>query len=118
MADFTLSPATEADFERLLALKNEVQRPHLERVGRYEPQRSRDKFRAGFERAETRLIHVEGVFAGCIGLTHSDGGVEVENFYIASGFRGQGLGEAVIRGSRTTTNLFPNPCTNLFSSLS
>lgn len=97
MADFTLSPAKDADFERLLELKNTVQRPHLQRVGRLEPQRSRDKFRAGFELSEMRLIHVEGAFAGCIGLTRAEGVVEVENFYIAQEFQGNGLGGAVMR---------------------
>ncbi|EDP64859.1 hypothetical protein BAL199_05344 [alpha proteobacterium BAL199] len=34
-------PATEADFERLLELRIRVLRPHLERVGRFDPARAR-----------------------------------------------------------------------------
>ena len=42
-------PASEADFEPLLALRIDVMREHLERVFRYSPERARQFFRAAFD---------------------------------------------------------------------
>ena len=50
--------ASEADFERLLALRVLVMRPHLERIGRFHPERARARFREAFDPAHMRLILV------------------------------------------------------------
>ena len=40
MTDWRFGPVREADFEPLLALRMEVMREHLERVGRFFPPRA------------------------------------------------------------------------------
>jgi hypothetical protein len=49
-------PASEADFEPLLALRIEVMREHHERVFRYKPSRARRIFREHFDEPGMRLI--------------------------------------------------------------
>src|SRR3546814_17215914 len=74
-------PAAEADFETLLALRIRVLRPHLERVGRFDPERARRYFREGYDPGHLRLILVAGAFAGCVALKPAADGLELENFY-------------------------------------
>ncbi len=92
----TFAPASEADFERLLALRVEVMRPHLERIGRYHPDRARARFREAFEPAHFRLIEVGGAFAGCVSLKAEGDHYELGQFYLAPARQGRGLGGKVL----------------------
>lgn len=98
MTDFTLQPACEADFERLFALRLVAMRESLERLGRFDPERARLRFREGFDPAHTRLIHHDGALAGCVTLRPGeDGALWVEHFYLYPEAQGRGLGAAVMR---------------------
>ncbi len=96
--DFAFAPAAEADFERLLALRLLVMRAHLERIGRFDPARARQRFRDGYAPIHTRLILVAGELAGCIALIPDESGRELTNFYLYPGHQGAGLGSAVMAG--------------------
>ena len=96
MPVITFAPAQADDFERLLALRLAVMRPHLERLGRFEPDRARARFAEGFSPEHTRLIHLDGVFAGCVTLKPAVGGAEIEHFYLETGRQGQGIGGVVL----------------------
>jgi len=89
-------PASEDDFERLLELRIRVLRPHLERVGRFDPERARRYFRAGYDPTHLRLILVDGGFAGCVALKPAGDGLELEHFYLDDGVQGRGVGGAVL----------------------
>ena len=89
-------PASEADFERLLALRILVMREHLERLGRFEPERARARFRAGFAPGQLLLIYQDGAFAGCVSLKPEDEALLLEHFYLLPGSQGRGLGAAVL----------------------
>ena len=73
-------PAVAEDFEWVLALRIRVLRPHLERVGRFDPDRARCYFAAGFAPEHLRLIHVDGGFAGCVSFRRTDDGFTLEHF--------------------------------------
>lgn len=90
-------PATEADFETLLALRIRVLRPHLERVGRFDPERARRYFREGYDPSSLRLIDVDGAFAGCVALKPDGDGLVLEHFYLDDAVQGRGIGGAVLR---------------------
>ena len=66
MTDFRFHPATEDDFERLLALRIAAMRPSLERIGRFEPARARERFRSGFLPDFMRLIVDGETLLGCV----------------------------------------------------
>jgi GNAT superfamily N-acetyltransferase len=87
------SPAREADFEPLLALRMLALRESLERVGRFDPARGRARFRDGFSPEHTLLIHDDGVFAGCV-TVRDEGPREtwLENLYLRPGIQGRGVG--------------------------
>lgn len=90
-------PATEDDFESLLDLRLRTMRAHLERIGRFDPVRARQRFRRGFSPAYTRLILADGGVAGCVTLKPVPTGLEIEHFYIEPALQGAGLGSGVLR---------------------
>ena len=89
--------ATEADFEPLLVLRTEVMREHLERVGRYTPERSRQMFRTHFNEAGTRLILWDGVRVGCVGFRKHDHEIRIDSFYLERRLLGSGLGTKILK---------------------
>ena len=94
---FAFAPVTAADFDELLALRIATMRASLERIGRFDPQRAAERFRATFRPADTRRIVVDGVAAGCVGLwAEPVDAMRVEHFYLSAPFQGRGLGSAVL----------------------
>lgn len=90
-------PASEVDFERLLELRIRVLRPHLERVGRFDPERARRYFRESYDPTHLRLILLDGAFVGCVALKPSGDGLVLEHFYLDDAVQGYGVGGAVLR---------------------
>jgi hypothetical protein len=62
----TLAPATAGDAEALVALRIAAMRASLERIGRFDPGRARERFLAGFSPAHTRHIVVAGERVGFV----------------------------------------------------
>ncbi|QYC38272.1 Acetyltransferase (GNAT) family protein [Nonomuraea coxensis DSM 45129] len=86
-------------------LRAVVMRADLERLGRYDEHRVRQRLRDGFLPAHTWVIEVDGVFAGCVALRpagdgEGDGrssGYWLEHFYLDPTAQGSGIGSAVLR---------------------
>lgn len=98
MADWELRPASEEDVEPIAELRAVVLRADLERLGRYDEQRVRQRLRDGFTAAHSRVIEVGGAFAGCVALRPSAGALWLEHFYLAPHLQGRGIGAGVLRG--------------------
>jgi GNAT superfamily N-acetyltransferase len=97
--NWTLRPATTADLEPLAELRAVVMRPDLERLGRYDAHRVRQRFRDSFSPEHTRIIQVDGERAGSITLRPAavGGGQRLlEHFYLDPRHQGRGLGTAVL----------------------
>ncbi|MEU6343977.1 GNAT family N-acetyltransferase [Streptomyces sp. NPDC046977] len=97
MAEWEMRPAAAADVEAVAELRAVVLRADLERLGRYDGQRVRQRLRDGFTPAHTRVIEVGGAFAGCVALRPSAGAHWLEHFYLAPHLQGVGIGTAVLR---------------------
>jgi len=94
---FAFAPAGPDDLEALIALRIAAMRPNLERVGRFEPQRARQRFIDGFRPDHTRRIEVDGKLAGCVAMgPAADGDLWLEHFYLFPEHQGCGLGAAVM----------------------
>lgn len=71
--------------------------PQLARIGRLDPARSAARFTREFRPGATRLIDVDGAFAGCV-TVYEDGDARVlEHFYLRPEHQGRGLGGEVLR---------------------
>ncbi|WP_250008425.1 GNAT family N-acetyltransferase [Actinoplanes sp. M2I2] len=92
-----MRPASAADVEAVAELRARVLRADLERLGRYDEQRVRQRLRDGFAPAHTRVIEVGGVFAGCVALRPAADAHWLEHFYLAPHRQSSGIGTAVLR---------------------
>ncbi len=95
-SDWSLRPASMADVEAVAELRAVVLKADLERLGRYDEQRVRQRLRAGFTPAHTWTIEVSGALAGCVALRPAAGAYWLEHFYLAPHLQGGGIGSAVL----------------------
>ena len=109
MDEWRFGPVSEADFEPLLALRIEVMREHLERVGRFTPERSRAVFRSHFDEPGLRLIIVGDEVAGCVGFRNGPDFVTLDSFYLAARFQNEGLGSRIFKALLAESDALGKP---------
>ncbi|MFD3497927.1 GNAT family N-acetyltransferase [Streptomyces sp. NPDC058678] len=97
MVDWDIRPASVADVEAVAELRAVVLRADLERLGRYDEHRVRQRLRDGFDPSCTWVIEVGGVFAGCVALRPAGDAHWLEHFYLAPHLQGSGIGSGVLR---------------------
>ncbi|NYV76157.1 GNAT family N-acetyltransferase [Streptomyces sp. UH6] len=94
---WALRPAVPADVETIAELRATVLRPDLERLGRFDEHRVRQRFRDSWAPAHTSVVTADGSFAGSVTLRPAEDGRVLEHFYLDPGRQGRGLGTAVLR---------------------
>jgi GNAT superfamily N-acetyltransferase len=92
----TLSAASAADVEALVALRISAMRPSLERIGRFDAQRARQRFMAGYTVAATRHIVVDGRRVGFVVLKTGAAQWLLDHLYLRPESQGRGIGAAVL----------------------
>ncbi|MEU6139452.1 GNAT family N-acetyltransferase [Streptomyces sp. NPDC047081] len=83
--------------EPIVELRAIVMRPDLERLGRFDEHRVRQRFRDSFIPEHASVVLVDGAFAGCVALRPAEDEHWLEHFFIAPEVQGRGLGSAVLR---------------------
>lgn len=91
---FNFVSASDAD--ALADLRVEAMRESLERIGRFDPQRARSRFLAGFAPEVTREIRVGGERAGFFALRTEPGGLLLDHLYVRPSHQSRGIGSAVL----------------------
>jgi GNAT superfamily N-acetyltransferase len=92
----SLAPAGEGDFEALLALRMAAMRESLEKVGRFDPQRARERLSRGYLPAYTRHILQNGELVGFVVLVPREQDWLLDHLYIHPSGQGQGIGSWVL----------------------
>jgi GNAT superfamily N-acetyltransferase len=92
----SLAPAGEGDFEALLALRMAAMRESLERVGRFDPQRARERLSRGYLPAYTRHILQEGELVGFVVVVPREKDWLLDHLYIHPNAQGAGVGSWVL----------------------
>lgn len=92
-----MRPASMSDVSAVAELRAVVMRPDLERLGRYDEERVRQRLLDNFEPTHTRIIEVDGEFAGCVALRQAEDANWLEHFYLAPHLQGSGIGSGVLR---------------------
>ena len=95
-APFTLQPVQASDFEDLLALRLRAMRESLQRIGRYDEQRARERLAAGFDPSVTQHIMVDGQRVGFLVLKTLSHALRVDHLYIDPPAQSRGLGGRVL----------------------
>jgi GNAT superfamily N-acetyltransferase len=94
---FRFEPAAADDAEALVALRIAAMRDSLEQLGRFDPDRARDRFLATYAPAHGRWVIVDGARAGFVQLRPDDAGLKLDHCYITPAWQGRGIGSAVLR---------------------
>ncbi|MFE4198633.1 GNAT family N-acetyltransferase [Paenarthrobacter sp. NPDC056912] len=97
MPDFILRQCVASDAAWIAELRAVVMRPDLERLGRWDPVRVRERFLNAFQPEHTSVIHTDGVDAGVIAVRPEPDARWIEHFFVAPAHQGKGLGAAVLR---------------------
>ncbi|MEU5253610.1 GNAT family N-acetyltransferase [Streptomyces longwoodensis] len=92
-----LRSAVAADVEVIAELRATVMRADLERLGRYDDHRVRQRLRDSFSPQYTSVIMLDRGLAGCVTVRPAGGRQWLEHFYLAPHCQGRGLGSAVLR---------------------
>jgi len=96
-AALAIAPVADTDFDRMADLRDLAMRPSLEQLGRYDPERSRLRLRAGFVPACMRWIRHAGQDVGFYSLRAEDGAWRLDHLYLHPDAQGRGLGSAVLQ---------------------
>lgn len=92
----TFVPASIADGEALASLRVAAMRESLERIGRYDPQRARQRFLATYDPACTWQLRHGGALAGFYVLRPQADYLLLDHLYLAPECQRQGMGAAVL----------------------
>ena len=91
-----LRPAEPGDVEALVALRIEAMRESLERVGRFDPGRARERFVSGFSAEHTRHIEADGERVGFVVAKPQADFMLLDHLYIRPGSQGRRIGAIVL----------------------
>jgi GNAT superfamily N-acetyltransferase len=96
-SEWSLRTASARDAQWIAELRAVVLRPDLERLGRFDPVRVRQRFHTAFEPASTQVVVVDDEEAGSIAVREDESSLWIEHFYLRPGLQGRGVGSAVLR---------------------
>lgn len=95
-AMLSLAPVAAGDFDEMAAIRIEALRESLERLGRFDPVRARERLAAGFAPEHMRHIVADGQRVGYITLRPASGPaprtLQLDHLYIRPVFQGGGVG--------------------------
>ncbi|WP_288967774.1 GNAT family N-acetyltransferase [uncultured Microbacterium sp.] len=96
LSSVVLRSALAEDAEWIAELRADVLRADLERLGRYDQTRVRQRFRDAFEPAYTRIIVVDAADVGSVALRPDGDAFWLEHLYIDASHQGRGVGSRVL----------------------
>ena len=92
----TCTPVAATNAEALVAIRIAAMRESLERIGRFDPVRARERFLASFDPACTRFIELDGARVGFVVLKKAAHGLLLDHLYVVPSQQGRGIGAAVL----------------------
>ncbi|MGI4861585.1 MAG: GNAT family N-acetyltransferase [Janthinobacterium lividum] len=92
----TYEPACDDDFDALAQLRIAAMRESLEAVGRFDPDRARERLRSGFRPQDTHHIALSGVRVGFYALTRHPDHWSLDHLYLHPAHAGHGVGSQVL----------------------
>ena len=91
-----LTAAHPDDAEQLVALRIAAMRDSLTRIGRFDPQRARERFLSGYSPAHTRHIEVAGRRVGLVAVKPQADALLLDHLYLQPDSQGEGIGAIVL----------------------
>jgi len=94
---FVIEPVELTDLEELIALRIRAMQPSLEAIGRFDPQRARERFADSFDPSVTRKLMIDNKLAGFYVLCEKVDHLWLDHLYIDPLHQGGGFGGKVIQ---------------------
>lgn len=94
--NLTFKTSTDQDADLLAELRVQAMQPSLEALGRFDPQRARDRFLATFNSVETRIVYAQSEIAGFFVVRERSDHFYVDHLCIADSFQRRGIGRRII----------------------
>jgi len=91
-----LRGAKESDLDWIVEVRAVVLREDLERLGRFDPIRVRQRMRDGFSPSNTRVIVSDGTDVGSVSVRRETDARWLEHFYVIPAMQGKGIGSRVL----------------------
>lgn len=91
-----LSPTRQEESEELVSVRIQAMRESLERIGRFDPERARQRFLARFVPEFTRHILLASERVGFVAVRPATDQLHLEHLYVRSEYQGRGAGSAVL----------------------
>ncbi|WP_254698290.1 GNAT family N-acetyltransferase [Sagittula sp. P11] len=89
-------PATGAEADTLADIRVAAMRPSLEAIGRFSPERARERFLKGFDPADTTVIECGEEIAGFFVVRRRKDHLYLDHLYVTPSRQGRGLGWRVV----------------------
>ena len=83
--------------DELVRIRIAAMRDSLTRVGRFDPDRARERFVSGFNAEYTRFINVGGFRVGFVVVKPEADGLKLDHLYIEPDYQGRGIGGEVLQ---------------------
>jgi len=90
------APVHARDADALVALRIAAMRASLERLGRFDPQRARERFLSTFTPELTQHLVVGGERVGFVVVRPYQGELLLDHLYVHPAHQGRGIGAAVL----------------------
>ena len=95
--NWSLRPSVSGDAQWVAELRAEVMYPDLQRLGRWDPVRVRERFLGAFRPRLTKIIRLDGADIGSIAVRPEADARWIEHFYLSPELQSQGIGSAVLK---------------------
>ena len=95
-AEITFEPCGRDDFEAMLGMRIEAMRESLQRLGRFDPARSRARLDRSFFPQWSQFICWNGERIGFYTFRPAADGFHLEHFYVLPGHQSKGVGSSVL----------------------
>ncbi|MEX3925117.1 GNAT family N-acetyltransferase [Paraburkholderia sp. BR10936] len=95
--NLTFLPVTQSDADVLVSIRIAAMRESLERLGRFNAQRARDRFLASFDSDLCRFIEADGVRVGFFQIRPHPNHWQLDHLYVEPEHQARGIGAAVLR---------------------
>ena len=92
----TFTPVTAADFDELVDLRIAAMRESLERVGRFDPVRARERLRASFYPEHTQFIVLDSDHVGFCTFRPQPDHFRLDHLYVHPRCQSLGIGSHVL----------------------
>ena len=92
----TFSAVSTTDFDELVALRIAAMRASLEHVGRFDPERARERLRRSFYPEHSEFIVIDGQRVGFYTFRPAEDGFYLDHLYVHPSHQSRGVGSHVL----------------------